>query len=106
MAVANTPRKFTPGHFAFMRAVVQGIDLRASWDRYLRTEGEHEDLRKVRSTIARMRTEFAAAAQLSHASPIPSPSLSVWPGLAFDGQLSAASSTLSWSPSPPAHVCW
>ena len=63
MAVATTPRKFTSGHFAFMRAVVQGIDLRASWDRYLRTEGEHEDLRKVRSTIARMRTEFAAAAR-------------------------------------------
>ncbi len=63
MAVATTPRKFTSGHFAFMRAVVQGIDLRASWDRYLRIEGEHEDLRKVRSTIARMRTEFAAAAR-------------------------------------------
>ena len=55
MAVTLAPRKFTSGHFAFMRAVVQGIDLRASWDRYLRTEGEHEDLRKVRSTIARMR---------------------------------------------------
>ena len=51
-----------------MRAVVQGIDLRASWDRYLRTEGEHDDLRKVRSTIARMRTEFAAAAR-RHARP-------------------------------------
>ena len=62
MAVANSPRKFTSGHFAFMRAVVQEIDLRASWDRYLRIEGEHEDLRRVRSTIARMRTEFAAAA--------------------------------------------
>jgi hypothetical protein len=68
MAVATSPRKFTSGHFAFMRAVVQGIDLRASWDRYLRTEGEHEDLRKVRSTIARMRTEFAAAAR-RHARP-------------------------------------
>ena len=68
MAVAATPRKFTSGHFAFMRAVVQGIDLRASWDRYLRTEGEHEDLRKVRSTIARMRTDFAAAAK-RHARP-------------------------------------
>jgi hypothetical protein len=56
MSVGTTPRTFTSGHFAFTRAVVQGIDLRASWDRYLRTEGEHEDLRKVRSTIARMRT--------------------------------------------------
>ena len=68
MAVATAPRKFTPGHFAFMRAVVQGIDVRASWDRYLRTEGEHDDLRKVRSTIAWMRTEFAAAAR-RHARP-------------------------------------
>jgi hypothetical protein len=68
MAVATTPRKFTSGHFAFMRAVVQGIDVRASWDRYLRTEGEHDDLRKVRSTIARMRTEFSAAAR-RHARP-------------------------------------
>src|ERR1035438_5504937 len=68
MGVATTPRKFTSGHFAFMRAVVQGIDVRASWDRYLCTEGEHQDLRKVRSTIARMRTEFAAAAR-RHARP-------------------------------------
>ena len=68
MAVVTTPRKFTSGHFAFMRSVVQGIDLRASWDRYLPVEGEHEDLRKVRSTIARMRTEFAAAAR-RHARP-------------------------------------
>src|SRR6478609_10208804 len=68
MAVATAPRKFTSGHFAFMRAVVQGIDLRASWDRYLRTQGEHDDLRKVRSTIARMRTEFTAAAR-RHARP-------------------------------------
>lgn len=29
--------------------------------RYFRTECAHEDLRKVRSTIARMRGEFAAA---------------------------------------------
>jgi len=68
MAVATAPRKFTSGHFAFMRAVVQGIDVRASWDRYLRTQGEHDDLRKVRSTIARMRTEFTAAAR-RHARP-------------------------------------
>jgi hypothetical protein len=33
------------GHFAFMRAAVQGVDARASWDRYLRLEGEHVDAR-------------------------------------------------------------
>ena len=67
MAVAVV-RKFTPSHFAFMRAVVQEIDLRSCWDRYLRTTGEHEDLRKVRSTTARVRSEFAAAAK-RHAPP-------------------------------------
>ena len=46
-----------------MRAVVQGIDGRSSWDRYLRTEGEASDQRLVRSTIAWIRDEFAAAAK-------------------------------------------
>lgn len=55
-------RKLHSGHFAFMRAVVQGVDARASWDRYLRLEGEHVDVRRVRSTIAWIRAEFAAAA--------------------------------------------
>jgi integrase len=57
------PRKLHRGHFAFMRAVVQGVDLRNSWDRYLRIEGEHVDVRRVRSAIAWMRGEFAAAAR-------------------------------------------
>ena len=90
MAVATTQRKFTSGHFAFMRAVVQGIDLRASWDRYLRTEGEHEDLRKVRSTIARMRTEFAATA-LKHA-PAGDGAADLGPGRRGPGDLGAAES--------------
>ncbi len=51
-----------------MRAVVQGVDIQASWDRYLSLEGEHEDLRKVKSTIAWIRGEFAAAAR-RHAKP-------------------------------------
>ena len=56
-------RKLHRGHFAFMRALAQGLDQRASWDRYLRLEGEHTDLRKVRRTIAWIRDEFAAAAR-------------------------------------------
>lgn len=56
------PRKLHSGHFAFMRALAQGLDERASWDRYLRLEGEHADLRNVRRTIAWIRDEFAAAA--------------------------------------------
>jgi site-specific recombinase XerD len=56
-------RRLHVGHFAFMRAVVQGIDVAASWDRFLRIEGEHTDARVVRSTIAWIRDEFAAAAQ-------------------------------------------
>jgi site-specific recombinase XerD len=46
-----------------MRALVQGLDTRASWDRYLRIEGEYTDVRTVRRTIAWLRDEFAAAAR-------------------------------------------
>ena len=56
-------RKLHLGHFAFMRAVVQGLDTRESWDRYLRVEGEHDDVRNVRRTIQWIRDEFAAAAK-------------------------------------------
>ncbi len=50
-------------HFAFMRALIQGLDARASWDRYLRLEGESADMRNVRRTIGWMRDAFAAAAR-------------------------------------------
>ncbi|MEP6721405.1 MAG: phage integrase family protein [Variovorax sp.] len=49
-----------------MRALTQGLDERASWDRYLRLEGEHTDRRTVRKTIAWIRDEFAAAAIREH----------------------------------------
>jgi site-specific recombinase XerD len=57
------PRKLHLGHFAFMRALVQGLDTRIAWQRYLRIEGEHSDLRTVRKTIAWLRDEFAASAR-------------------------------------------
>ena len=60
---ASRRRKLHVGHFAFMRAVVQGLSVREVWDRYLRIEGEHTDLRAVRSTIAWIRDEFSAAAR-------------------------------------------
>lgn len=60
---ATTPRKLNRAHFAFMRALAQGVDERTSWDRYLRVEGEHTDLRTVRKTIAWIRDAFAAAAR-------------------------------------------
>ena len=59
----NTGRKLHAGHFAFMRALVEGLDLNKSWDRYLATEGNRTDQRVVRSTIAWIRSEFAAAAK-------------------------------------------
>lgn len=49
-----------------MRALAQGLDERASWDRYLKLEGEHTDLRNVRRTIAWIRDAFAAAARREH----------------------------------------
>ncbi len=48
-----------------MRAVVQGLDTRESWNRYLRVEGEHDDIRNVNRTIQWIRDEFAAAARRS-----------------------------------------
>ena len=56
-------RKLHLGHFAFMRALIQGMDTRASWNRYLRVEGEHSDTATVRKTVAWLRDEFAAAAR-------------------------------------------
>ncbi|RZI40340.1 int, tyrosine-based site-specific recombinase [Herbaspirillum sp. HC18] len=61
--LAASVRKLHRGHFAFMRAVVQGLDTKASWNRYLRVEGEHDDLRNVRKTIAWIRDAFAAASR-------------------------------------------
>ena len=68
MTTPSAVRKLSSGHFAFMRAVVQGVDARASWDRYLAVEGAHLDLRRVKSTIAWIRQAFAAAAT-RHARP-------------------------------------
>ena len=46
-----------------MRGLLQGLDERELWNRYLRSEGEPTDRRIVRQTIAWIRDEFAAAAQ-------------------------------------------
>jgi site-specific recombinase XerD len=56
-------RKLHVGHFAFMRSVVQGLDPRDSWERYLRVEGEATDQRTVRATVTWIRDEFAVAAK-------------------------------------------
>ena len=63
---ASPRRRLHLGHFAFMRAVVQGLEARSSWERYLRLEGEYQDIRRVRHTIAWIRDEFAAAARREH----------------------------------------
>lgn len=67
-SIAPGVRRLSSGHFAFMRSVVQGLDLRASWERYLAVEGEATDLRRVKTTIEWIRSEFAAAAR-RHAKP-------------------------------------
>lgn len=56
-------RKLHRDHFAFMRALVQGVSLATSWDQYLAVEGEHTDARIVKRTIRWIRDEFAAAAK-------------------------------------------
>lgn len=49
-------------HFAFMRAVLQGLDPTTSWRRYLAGPDDRLDLRLVRSALQWVRDEFAAAA--------------------------------------------
>ncbi|MEJ8852572.1 phage integrase family protein [Variovorax rhizosphaerae] len=61
--INQAPRKLHSGHFAFMRALAQGLDEKASWNRYLHLEGEYTDVRAVRRTIAWIRDQFAAAAR-------------------------------------------
>lgn len=60
---SKTRQRLHAGHFAFMRSVVQGLDTRESWNRYLTVEREHYDIGKVSRTIAWIRDEFAAAAR-------------------------------------------
>ena len=49
-----------------MRALIQGADSKAAWQRYLQIEGEHSDARLVRKTIHWIRDAFAAAAKREH----------------------------------------
>lgn len=52
-------RRLHAGHFAFMRAYVEGLDLNEAWSRYMNTEGPKMDPR----IIAKLRDDFAAAAK-------------------------------------------
>ncbi|MBW8832634.1 MAG: hypothetical protein JF606_25200, partial [Burkholderiales bacterium] len=62
-ASAGRRRQLHAGHFAFMRALVQGIAPKLAWDHYLRTEGLSSDIRLVRATVQWIRAEFAAVAR-------------------------------------------
>ena len=65
-APVDVSRKLHIGHFAFMRAIVQGVDAAKAWERYLQIEGSHRDARTVRRTIAWIRDAFVAAARREH----------------------------------------
>lgn len=63
----TTPRlkavlRLGPHHFAFMRALVQGIDRRQAFDRYLAGTAESTDERAIQSTTVWIRERLAAAA--------------------------------------------
>ncbi len=66
LLAVDTSRKLHIGHFAFMRALIQGADSKAAWERYLQIEGEHSDVRLARKTIHWIRDAFAAAAKREH----------------------------------------
>lgn len=60
---AKPLRELTREHFACMRAVAQGLDERASWERYLAGPGDRADSRNIRRDVALIRDAFAAAAR-------------------------------------------
>ncbi len=51
------------GHFAFMRAVVQGMDARESWTRYLQDQETSATAADIRQTIRRVRDAVAVTAR-------------------------------------------
>ena len=63
---ADRTRKLHVGHFAFMRAVVQGISMQDSWNRYLSKEGGRSDPLLIQQTVAWIRQEFAAVSRREH----------------------------------------
>jgi site-specific recombinase XerD len=54
--------KLHRGHFTFLRAYVQGLDVAAMWDRYMAINGAATDLRSVRRGLRLLREDMAAAA--------------------------------------------
>ncbi|WP_156516894.1 phage integrase family protein [Delftia sp. GW456-R20] len=62
MSTERTRRKLSRAHFAFMRALAQGLDAKESWDRYMALEGDGADRRAVSRVMKWVREEFASAA--------------------------------------------
>lgn len=62
MSTARPQRKLSRNHFAFMRALAQGLDTRTSWDRYMAIEGDGADRSTVLRVVRWVREEFAIAA--------------------------------------------
>lgn len=61
---AATPLRLNASHFAFMRALVQGVPLRESWSRYLHPGDDAlHDVVRMRATVQSIRDAFAAAAR-------------------------------------------
>lgn len=64
LVATSAPLQLNPSHFAFMRALVQGVGLRDAWARYLHPGGEApQDLARMRTTVQAIRDAFAAAAR-------------------------------------------
>ncbi|WP_286882319.1 phage integrase family protein [Cupriavidus sp. UBA2526] len=61
-AYGVTRARLHRGHFAYLRAVVQGLSPRAAWERYLPDAGAFEDTPHVHRMSAWIRTELSAAA--------------------------------------------
>ena len=59
-AAQRRQRKLSSAHFAFVRALIQGVEPARAFAQYLQLEGEASDLRLVKKTIRWIRDEIAA----------------------------------------------
>ncbi len=62
-ALTRQTRRVHVGHFAFVRAVIQGLSVESSFNRYLKMDEDGEGPRSGIATIRWLRSEFVAAAR-------------------------------------------
>lgn len=61
--VASSQAQLRLHHFSFLRALAEGVSLRAAWERYMAFAGGPDDERHFAAQVRRLRRQIAQAAQ-------------------------------------------